>query len=165
MLACGAPSADMPRGGGDSYPVMNRRSGKPSPLSKERRSSNEAVVRNAMRYACSRVHSERVHVSRTRRAQWFEALNARLRRSLGRHVTWLRCCVSESRVSMSHCDGTQVAMPRRSTTPKRNEETLASGTHFLVAGPQHYVSWGFWGVCSVRADVIVKPDAMSDVIE
>ena len=45
---------------------------------------------------------------------------------------------------------------------KRQQEAMSTGTHLLVFGPQHYVSIGFWGACGVRADVIDKPDPMSD---
>jgi hypothetical protein len=47
---------------------------------------------------------------------------------------------------------------------KRNEEQLASGTHFIRLGPHRYVSFGFWAACDVPQDIIVKPDAMSDVL-
>ena len=45
---------------------------------------------------------------------------------------------------------------------KRIQEALVSGTHLLIMGPQHYFSWGFAAQCGVCAEIVRKPDAMSD---
>eukprot|EP00966_Prymnesium_polylepis_P083543 1935367-Prymnesium_polylepis.1 len=45
---------------------------------------------------------------------------------------------------------------------KRNEEQLMSGSRFMLVGPDHYVSFGFWAACGVPQAVITKPDPMSD---
>mmetsp|Transcript_40589 Transcript_40589/g.135244 ORF Transcript_40589/g.135244 Transcript_40589/m.135244 type:complete len:1025 (-) Transcript_40589:40-3114(-) len=47
---------------------------------------------------------------------------------------------------------------------KRQQEQQQSGARFLVCGPEHYCSYGFWAACGVPYSVIVKPDPMSDLL-
>ena len=47
---------------------------------------------------------------------------------------------------------------------KRQQEASASGIYLQQMGPRDYCSHGFWHMCGVPLDRIIKPDAMSDAL-